>query len=101
MMDLESEFGNVLEMGYGIVVGVGEHTGFRGDGICLESWFGNIPEMMGESCVPLHLQPSGFNQKLKVFFPDNKAFPIGGKPWYMKVIICEFQVRSHGELRFK
>ena len=54
MMDLESEFGNVLEMGYGIIVSVGEHTGFHSDGICSESWFGNIPEMMGESCVPLH-----------------------------------------------
>ena len=53
-MDLESEFGNVLEMGYGIVVGVGEHTGFHSDRICSESWFGNIPEMMGEGCVPLH-----------------------------------------------
>ena len=36
-MDLESEFGNILETGYGIVIGVGEHTGFHGDGICLES----------------------------------------------------------------
>ena len=36
-MDLESEFGNILEMGYGIVVGVGEHMGFHSDGICLES----------------------------------------------------------------
>ena len=52
-MDLESEFRNILEMGYGIVIGVGEHTGFHSDGICSESWFGNIPEMVGESCVPL------------------------------------------------
>ena len=36
-MDLESEFRNVLEMGYGIVIGVGEHTGFHSDGICSES----------------------------------------------------------------
>ena len=36
-MDLESEFGNILEMGYGIIVGVGEHTGFHSDRICLES----------------------------------------------------------------
>ena len=53
MMDLELEFENVLEMGYGIVVGVGEHTGFHSDGICSELWFVNIPEMMGKSCVPL------------------------------------------------
>ena len=51
--DLELEFGNILKMGYGIVVGVGGHTGFHSDGICSESWFGNIPEMVGESCVPL------------------------------------------------
>ena len=41
--DLESEFGNIPEMGYGIVIGVGGHTGFHSDGICSESWFGNIP----------------------------------------------------------
>ena len=34
--DLELEFGNILEMGYGIVVGVGGHTGFHSDRICLE-----------------------------------------------------------------
>ena len=34
--DLELEFGNILKMGYGIVVGVGGHTGFHGDGICSE-----------------------------------------------------------------
>ena len=59
-MDLESEFGNIpemgLEMGSGIVIGVGEHTGFHSDRICLELWFGNIPEMVGESCVPLQVE---------------------------------------------
>ena len=54
-MDLEPEFGNILEMGYGIVVSVGEHTGFHSDGICSESEFGNILEMVGKSCVPLQL----------------------------------------------
>ena len=54
--DSELEFGNILEMGYGVVVGVGEHTGFHSDGICLELWFGNIPEMVGKSCVPLQPQ---------------------------------------------
>ena len=40
-MDLELGFENIpemgSEMGYGIVVGVGEHTGFHSDGICSES----------------------------------------------------------------
>ena len=43
-------------MGYEIVVGVGGHTGFHSDGICSELWFGNIPEMVGESCVPLQME---------------------------------------------
>ena len=34
--DLESEFRNIPEMGYGIVVSVGGHTGFHSDGICSE-----------------------------------------------------------------
>ena len=37
---LELEFGNIpemgLEMGYGVAVGVGGHTEFHSDGICLE-----------------------------------------------------------------
>ena len=37
---LELEFGNIpemdLEMGYGVVVGVGGRTEFRSDRICLE-----------------------------------------------------------------
>ena len=35
-MDLESEFGNIPGIGYGIIVGVGGHTGFHSDGICSE-----------------------------------------------------------------
>ena len=39
--DLESEFRNIpemgSEMGSGIVISVGGHTGFHSDGICSES----------------------------------------------------------------
>ena len=52
-MGSEFEFGNIPEMDCGVVVGVGEHMGFHSDGICSKSWFGNILEMVGRSCVPL------------------------------------------------
>ena len=37
----------------GIVSGVGGHTEFRSNGVCLELRLGNIPEMVAEDCVPL------------------------------------------------
>ena len=36
-MGSELEFGNIPEMDYGVVVGVGGHTECLRDGICLES----------------------------------------------------------------
>ena len=44
-MGLELEFRNIPEMDCGVVVGVGGHTEFCSDGICLEMRFGNIPEL--------------------------------------------------------
>ena len=53
-MGSELRFGNIPEIDRGVVVGVGGHTEFRNDGICLEMGFGNIPELVAESCVLLH-----------------------------------------------
>ena len=56
----ELEFKNIpemdLEMGYGVVVGVGGRTEFRSDGIWSELWFRNILEMSAEDCVPLEAE---------------------------------------------
>ena len=38
----------------GIVGGVGGHTEFHSDGVCLELRLGNILEMLAKDCVPLH-----------------------------------------------
>ena len=40
---------------YGIVSSVGECMEFRNDRVCLELRLGNIPGMVAEDCVPLHI----------------------------------------------
>ena len=54
-MGSELRFGNILEMDHGVVVGVGGHMEFHNDGICSEMGFGNIPELVAESCVLLQM----------------------------------------------
>ena len=53
-MGSELRFRNIPEMDHGVIVGVGGHTEFCNDGICSEMGFGNIPELVVESCVLLH-----------------------------------------------
>ena len=46
-----------MELGCGVVDGMGGHTEFHIDGVCSELGFGNILEISAEGCVPLHLPP--------------------------------------------
>ena len=46
-----------LELDYGVVDGMGGHTEFCIDGVCLELGFGEFPEMNAEDYVPLHPPP--------------------------------------------
>ena len=53
---------------------MGLSSGFHSDRICSESRFGNIPEMVGESCVPLQnpFLPFSYCQGLSFFFDHNQ-----------------------------
>ena len=50
-MRVGTEMGSELD--YEVVVGMGERTEFRIDGVCSEFGFGSIPEMSAGDCIPL------------------------------------------------
>ena len=60
------------ELDQGVVDGVGGRTEFHSDGVHLEFWFRNIPELVAEDCVPLQTVAMEQNVNLKL----NNMFPI-------------------------
>ena len=71
------------ELDYGVIDGMGEHTEFRINGVCLELGFGEFLEMNVEDYVPLHPPPLQGSDVLALLM---MVFEMG---WYqIPQIIC-------------
>ena len=62
-----------LELGYGVVNGMGERMEFRIYRVCLELGFRDIPEISAESCVPLQGPLGSCEANLQVPMRDTEV----------------------------